>query len=238
MKGIALTGIIGACALALASAAPAEDLTIVSRVELGKGKTATSTQYLTASKVRTSDGENDTIMDFSTGRLVVINGKKKEYYETSLQDMAAAMQKMQQEMAGSPVAGMFGKVEDVKVEKGTETKKVAGYDTQHWVLSMGEGLRFDMWAAPSIEAPTQYYDARKSLYLAMGPMGQRFQKMVDEMRKVKGFPLATRVTAKMMMIKMDSLTEATEVRKGPIPASAFEIPAGYKRKDAPFKKAA
>ena len=238
MKGIVLTGIIASVALALASVAPAEDLTIVSRVEMGKGKTVTSTQYLTSTKVRTSDGENDTIMDFSTGRLTVINGKKKEYYETSLQDMAESMQKMQQELANSPMAGMFGKVQDVKVEKGTEAKKVAGYDTQHWILTMGEGMRFDMWAAPSVEAPTQYYDARKSLYLAMGPMGQRFQRMTEEMRKVKGFPLATRITAKMMMIKMDTYTEATEVRKGAIPASAFEVPAGYKKKEAPFKKAA
>jgi hypothetical protein len=224
--------------LALAPAAAAEDLTIVSRVDLGKGKTATTTQYLSSDKVRTSDGENDTIVDFSTGRLVVVNDKKKEYYETSLQDMAAAMQKMQQELAGSPMAGMFGKVEDVTVAKGGEPKKVAGYDTEHWIMSMGDGLKFELWAAPALQAPTQYYDARKSLYLAMGPMGQRFQKMIDEMRKVKGFPLATRITAKLMMVKMDTLTEATEVRKGAIPASAFAVPAGYKRKDPPFKKAA
>jgi hypothetical protein len=76
------------------------------------------------------------------------------------------------------------------------------------------------------------------MYAAMGPMGPRFQKMVEEMRKVKGFPLATRVSAKMMMVKMDTLTEATEVKKGPIPASAFEVPAGYAKKDPPFKKAA
>lgn len=238
MKGFAAKGIMTAGALALATAVSAEDLTIVSQVDLGKGKTTTSTQYLTSDKVRTSDGERDTIVDFGSGRMVMIDNKKREYSETSLQEMAAAMQKMQQELAGSPMAGMFGKVGDVTVEKGTEPKKIAGYDTQHWIMTMGEGLRFDLWAAPALQAPTQYYDARKSLYAAMGPMGQRFQKMVDEMRKVKGLPLATRVTAKMMMIKMDTYTEATEVRKGAIPASAFEVPAGYKKKDPPFKKAA
>lgn len=238
MKGFAAKGIMTAGALALAAAVSAEDLTIVSRVDLGKGKTTTSTQYLTSDKVRTSDGERDTIVDFGSGRMVMIDNKKREYSETSLQEMAAAMQKMQQDLAGSPMAGMFGKVGDVTVEKGTEPKKIAGYDTQHWIMTMGEGMRFDLWAAPALQAPTQYYDARKSLYAAMGPMGQRFQKMVDEMRKVKGLPLATRVTAKMMMIKMDTYTEATEVRKGAIPASAFEVPAGYKKKDPPFKKAA
>jgi hypothetical protein len=238
MKALALRGIIAAGAMAVAAAATAEDLTIVSRVEAGKGKVSTSTQYLTRDKVRTSDGESDTILDLASGRLVIINHKKSEYYETSLQDMAAAMQKLQQDMAKGPMAAMFGQVENVKVEKGTGARKIAGYDTEAWVMSMGEGLRFDVWSAPALEVPTQYYEARKSLYAAMGPMGPKFQKMVEEMRKVKGFPLATRISAKMMMVKMETLTEATEVKKGPIPASAFEVPAGYKKKDSPFKKAA
>ena len=211
MKGFAFKGIVGAGVLAAATIGAAEDLTIVSRVDLGKGKTTTTTQYMSKDKVRTSDGENDTIVDFGSGRLVIINEKKKEYYETSMQEMAAAMQKMQQDLAGSPMASMFGKVEDVKVVKGTEPKKIAGYDTEHWIMSMGEGLRFDVWSAPALEVPTQYYEARKSLYAAMGPIGQKFQKMFDEMRKVKGFPLATRVSAKIMMVKMDTLTEATDV---------------------------
>jgi hypothetical protein len=237
MKALTIKSVAGAV-LVLAAAASAEDLTIVSRVDMGKGKTSTSTQYLAKDKVRTSDGESGTILELATGRIVIINEKKKEYYETSLQDLAAAMQKLQDQMKGSPMAGMFGKVEDVTVVKGTEPKKIAGYDTEHWVMSMGDALRFDVWAAPALEVPTQYYEARKSVYAAMGPMGPRFQKMVEEMRKVKGFPLATRISAKMMMVKMDTLTEATEVKKGPIPASAFEVPAGYTKKEPPFKKAA
>ena len=35
---------------------------------------------------------------------------------------------------------------------------------------------------------------------------------------------------------MQIASEATEVRKGAIPPSAFEVPAGYKKKETPFKK--
>lgn len=237
MKGTALTLVIGACALAFASAAPAEDLTIVSTVDMGKGKTATTTQYFTAGKIRTGDGQTDTIMDVASGRMTMIDHKKKEYYEISLDDMAATLQKLEKDMQGSPLAGMF-KVQEVTVEKGTQPKKIAGYDTEHWILNMGEGMHWEMWAAPALQVPTQYYEASKSRYLAMGPMGRRFVNMVDAMRKVKGYPLATRMSTKMMMMKMDTYTEATEVKKGAIPASAFEVPAGYKKKDSPFKKAA
>jgi hypothetical protein len=238
MKRFALKGIMAAAALALAGSAAAEDITIVSTVDMGKGKTTTSTQYMGSDRVRTSDGENDTIVEFGTGRLVMINNGKKEYYETSLQDMAAAFQKMEKDLGGSPMAGLLGKVEDVQVTKGTQPRKVAGYDTEHWIMTMGENMKFEVWAAPSLAVPTRYYEARKAQYAAMGPMGKRFEKMFSEMSAIKGMPLATTMTAKIMMVKMDVKTEATEVRKGPIPASAFEVPAGYKKKNAPFKAAA
>jgi hypothetical protein len=39
-----------------------------------------------------------------------------------------------------------------------------------------------------------------------------------------------------MGTNMSFVSEATEIRKGAIPATAFAIPAGYQKKDAPFKK--
>ena len=69
----------------------------------------------------------------------------------------------------------------------------------------------------------------------MGPMGKRFEKVFDAMRKVKGFPIAMSSTVNMMGMNMQFASEATEVRKGAIPASAFQLPAGYKKKDSPFK---
>ena len=41
--------------------------------------------------MRTTDGENDTIVDVGTGRYVMINHKKKEYYEFTREEMLAAM---------------------------------------------------------------------------------------------------------------------------------------------------
>jgi hypothetical protein len=44
------------------------------------------------------------------------------------------------------------------------------------------------------------------------------------------------MSSKMMTKTLERTSEATEVKKGPIPASAFEVPAGYAKKDSPFKK--
>jgi len=213
-----------------------DDLTIVSKVNVGKDAPKTATQYVSRDRIRHSDGDNDTIIEYASGRIVMINHKKKEYFETSMAEMGRHLQEVEAQMQGNPVVEkMMGKVSEVEVQKVSGVRSIAGYDTQQYVLSMGDSLKFDVWVAPALEAPTQYYDARKAAYAGMGPMGQRFEKMFDEMRKLKGMPLAMGVNAKTMMLKQETFTEAVEVRKGSVPPSAFEIPVGYKKKESPFR---
>lgn len=232
--------VLAVLSLALAASAPAaaEDLTIVSRVTSPKGGAGgTQTQYISAEMVRTSDGESDTILDLATGKLVLVNNRKKEYSETTLDEMRSFMGQLDAAMAGNPVMQkMLGNVAEVSVQKGAQTRTIAGYETNQYVLSMGEGMRFEIWAAPAINPPVQYFDARKALYATLGPLSKRFDAMFDEMKKIKGFPLATTIDYKMMMVRQQTLTEATEVRKGPIAASVFEVPAGYKKVASPFAK--
>jgi hypothetical protein len=230
------TVLVSAFGLAVLAALPGfgEDLTIVSTVKGGKNQTLTATQYLSKDKARTSNGDSDTIVDYATGAMTMIDNRKREYWQTTAAEMAAMFDQLQQ--AGALGGLLGGNVTDVSVQKVDGSKKVAGYDCVHYLLSMGDDMKFDIWAAPDLAAPQQYYDASKAPYAAMGPMGRRYQKMFDEMKRVKGFPLSMGISAKMMMVKIDTLSEATEVKKDPIPASVFEVPAGYKKKDAPFKK--
>jgi len=53
---------------------------------------------------------------------------------------------------------------------------------------------------------------------------------------VKGYPLSTAVILRTPFTRTQTLEEATEVRKGPIPASTFDIPSGYKKVRAPFER--
>jgi hypothetical protein len=208
-----------------------EELTIVSRTTLNDRAPTTTTQYIGQSRIRSSDGENDTIMDVAGGRFIVVNHQKKEFYEFTDADLKAAMQKFEAQMSG-PMAGMMekmmgGPVGEVKVVKGA-SRKVAGYDCTDYTLTMGDNMSYQICATQALALPTQYYDALKTRYQMMGPMGRRFGKMYDAMKEIKGFPIAVKA------FKVRSSSEATEIKKGPIPASAFEVPAGYKKKDAPF----
>jgi Domain of unknown function (DUF4412) len=219
-------------ALALA----AEDLTVISKVTIG-GRTGTGTQYLSSSKSKSSDAETDTIIDFPTGQMTFIEHRSKSYWETSLEEMSAYMDRLYRDVKDNPMlASMFGGSDAVSVEKGKGSRKIAGYACDDYTMKMGENFVFEICAAPALQPPPQYYEGRKLSYAAMGPMGKRFAAMFDEMKKIKGFPLASDVDADMGMVKMQVTSEATEVKKGAISATTFEIPAGYKKKASPFKR--
>jgi hypothetical protein len=223
---------------AFASALPlaAEDLTVISKVTVGD-ESGTSTQYMTATKSKSSDGQNDTIIDFPTGQMTFIDHKSKSYWETTLEEMASYTDRLYRDVKDNPMlASIFGGPDAVTVEKGKGSRKIAGYACDDYTMKMGESFVFEICAAPALQPPPQYYEGRKLSYAAMGPVGKRFGKMFDEMTKVKGYPLVSDMDVDMGMMKMKTSSEATEVRKGAIPASTFDVPAGYKKKSSPFKR--
>ena len=227
------------CCAAVPVLAGAEEITIVSKTTVKQGSPTTSTQYIGADRVRTSDGENDAIIEVATGRMTIINHKKREYYEVTREEMQASLQKLEQQMSG-PMGAMMekmmgGKAGEVTVQKGA-SRKVAGYDCTNYTFTLGENMRYENCMASALQLPSAYYDALKSPYTMMGPMGKRFEKLFDAMREVKGMPIAMSSTVSLMGMNMQITSEATEVRKGTIPPSAFEVPAGYKKKETPFKK--
>jgi hypothetical protein len=129
-----------------------------------------------------------------------------------------------------------GDVGQITVRKGTAARKIAGYDCVQYVMSMGDDIVIDLWVTPALEQPLQVTEAMKAQYAAAGPAGRRMLAMYDERKKIKGLPLATDMDIKFLGKKIAMHTEATEVRRGPIPPDAFAIPAGYKKKNSPFQR--
>ena len=217
----------------------AEDLTVISRTSAGddKSESRLSTHYMSSTKSRTTDGQNDTIIEFKTGRYVFVNHKKKEYWETTAEEMAAYMDKLEKDVKGNPIwEAILGEPGAVKVEKGGTSRKVAGYDCDDYSMSMGTNFVLEFCAAKGLQPPPQYFEGRRLSSAAMGPMGNRYVKMFEEMKKIEGFPLATETHIDMGAVKQTSFTEATEVKKGAIPDSVFAIPAGYAKKPSPLKE--
>ncbi len=251
-----LVTVAAAAAALLALPAFAEDLTIVYKVT-GGSSPGTATTYYSASKMRNSGPEFDSIVEYGAGRIISIDHKKKEYSEITLAEMQAAMARMEQaaakmneQMAGMPPAMrekmeqmMGGAAGAVTVTKGA-VRKVAGYDCQDYTIAMGTSTTFHVCATTALTLPPASADFRKYGSLAMGaavnsPLFKSLAKITDEMMKIQGVPLAESSSMKMLGKSIESSKEATEVKKGPIPASAFDVAAvapGYKKVPHPLTK--
>ena len=256
---VAAAGAAVLCALPVL----AEDLTIVYKTT-GSAGPGTSTTYFSAEKMRTSDAERDTIIEYGPGRIVSIDHKKKEYSEITLAEMEAAMKaaaaqmeqasaQMQQQMANMPPA-MREKMEAmmgtggagaVTVTKGT-VRKVAGYDCQNYDVKMAATMDMVVCASTAIKPPAPNVDPSKyasvagpAAALAANPMFKGMAKLGEEMKKIQGFSLAESTSLKMMGRNFESTKEATDVKTGAIPASAFDVASiakGYKKVDNPVLK--
>lgn len=215
--------------------AGAEDLTIVSTVTTPRGTTRTQTQYLAGSRMRLTGDERDTVVDLVAGTVTILDNRRKEYSVTTVEELRAFVDQIDAAMAGRPLFdGSVGALSGVTVEKGTGGRKIAGYDTEPYVLTMGDSLRMEVFMTTALDPPAHYFDARKIVYASLGPLGRRFDRLYDEMKKIKGFPLATSLDYRLRVARRQITTEATEVRKGPIPDSTFVVPSDYKKIDSPF----
>ncbi len=221
--------------LGAALALPAQDLTIVSKVAFGD-RESDATQYITPERSRSSSRDSDSMVSFADGKITLIDHRKKEYWEATLEQMEDYWDRTARKLRTSGAGDMWDLRAEPKLEKLPGKQKFAGYDCEHWSLSVGDALEVDFWAAPGLRAPERYYDGRRLAAVSMGPMGALFQKMYDELKKVKGYPLSTAVILRTPFTRTQTLEEATEVRKGLIPASVFEVPSGYRKIRGPFEK--
>ena len=245
--------------LSAALPAIAEDLTIVSKVTHDDGPAETSTSYISSDHVRMSQPDgNEAMVDLKSGQMSVLDGKKKTYYVITRQDMDAMaakiqeqmnspeMKKAQEQMKNLPpeiqqrMGGMFA----VDVEKTGTTRTIAGYKCENWTVTIGQFSRTEECVTNELKFPMQawdtyrgYTDSMKNLMTAMGPMARSLEKMQDQFKKMKGFPLASTTTTNIMGRKSATASEVTAIKRGAIPASAWEIPAGYTKVDSPMMKA-
>jgi hypothetical protein len=245
-------------ALALAAGAGAafaasDDLTIVSK-HIKDGKPAgVTTSYLASDHVRMAGGEgHEAIIDLKTGTMTNLDSGKKTYYTVTKEDMKQLQAKMQEQMntpemkqAMEAMASMGVSINvSVDVKKTGASRKVAGFGCEEWTITMGTMTSIKECVTSELQYPVHAWDTykefsegMKSLMSAMGPMAKSGADLAEKLKAMKGFPVATTTSVDIMGHKSTSETEVTEVRRGAIPASAWEIPPGYTKVENPMLKA-
>lgn len=252
MRTSILTAVILVTATAQAVAA-SDDLTIVSK-NIHNGKPAgNSTSYLASDHVRMAQGNgNEMIVDAQTGVMTTLDGKKKTYYTTTRQDvqqmsakMAAMMNDPKTQQGMQMMQKMTGAMaESYEVKDTGVTRQIAGFSCEEWTITMGgisttrECLTTALqYPAHALDVFKEFSQSMQSTMSAFGPMAKASAGLAEKRKAMKGFSVATSSATEIMGIKMSEETEVVEVRRGSIPASTWEIPAGYTQVENPMLKA-
>ena len=250
--------------LAAGAASASDDLTIVSKHTHDGKPAGTSTSYLASDHVRMAREEgHESIVDLKTGVMTMLDGKKKTYYTITKQDLEQLKVKLQEQMNSpemkrsqdemkkmSPedrkkmesLMGGMSTVLDVK--KTGATRKIAGYGCEEWMITIGEVSKTRECLTSELQYPAHAWDtyrdfseSMKSMMSAFGPMAKSGAEMAEKLKNMKGFPLAASTAIDIMGHSSTTESEVIEVRRGSIPASAWEIPAGYTKIENPMLKA-
>ncbi len=224
-----------AAVLLVPALASAQDFTLVGTTTAA-GRQLQKTDYITANATRTSMGDgSEVILRLDQKKMYVLRPAQKTYSEITFDEMqalaskaAAALDNLPPEAAAQmqKMMGGMGGGGQVTVTHVGPGENIAGYATEKYHIVLGTMMEGDLWAAPDLVLPPMFYDAMK----AATPANPVFdmKKLYDEYKKIKGMPLKTVTTTKMMGRSMTSTTVTTRVDKSPIPASTFEVPAGFK----------
>jgi len=202
--------------------------------------------WLGANAART-DHENGTTMIFLGDKkvLYMIDNNKQTYAEMPMDfdkmfeaaateagagedpEKAEAMKKMPGFMKNM-MKGMMGNM-SAKVTETGETKKIGSWDCRKYLVEMDMGMgtsSAETWATEDLRID---YSLAFTMANAMMAGQPGFEKIVQEMKKIKGVVVLQTATVKMMGSEVTTATELLECVDKGVPAGNYDVPAGYKK---------
>lgn len=214
--------LIVAAMLILAIPATA-DLKVVQKTHTGavmgqETPDQTQTIYATSKWIRQDMGDKMAIIfDGASGKMTMINFADKTYSIVDMEQVKSMM---------AMASGMMGEIK-ATVTPTQKNAKVGKWNTQIWKLQLTSNMfniDMDLYATTEITMPAVYDGFSKQWGALMGPMS----KMIEEMQKVKGYPVKTVGKVSVMGQNVETTTEVLEVSTAALPESLFKIPAGFK----------
>jgi hypothetical protein len=210
---------------------------------------STKVYYYSSQFMRINDAKEkkDTLMDFASFVSYEIDHKKKLVSFIKLEDMTTMMELLAAEMGkkkgedmskAAKILGDYSGASLSVVKGGNEV--VAGRACTEWTISYGKMVN-KFSAAPSLELPIPPDTLAKAnslkdaammmLGMVMPGFGEAFTKISDEVAKINGVHLKIENAMPVGPMTIKNSLKATKIEEGPIPASVFELPKGYKEED-------
>ncbi len=197
-----------------------------------------------AARTDMETGKTSTILLPEQKLIIMIDHNKKEYSEMTLDfgklfDEAAAAEAVQDPETAEAMKKMPGFMKNMmkgamggmsaKVTETGETKKIGDYNCRKYLIEMsimGTETKGETWATEDIQIDYAKAFAAANAMQATMP---GFEKVLQEMRKVKGVVVYQTTVSKIMGSEATSTTELVEASEKAAPAGHFAVPAGYQK---------
>jgi len=117
----------------------------------------------------------------------------------------------------------------VSVKETGETQKIKDWKCKKYIMTMkmmGTTSTSEVWATEDIKIDYELY---MTLRLSMMPKTPGLEKMLEEMKKIKGLIVLSTGTTSMMGTDVKTTQELLEVSEKSAPAGTYEVPEGYKK---------
>lgn len=163
------------------------------------------------------------IFDLAKNMAYMVNHKSKTYVETTLPlDIT--------KLLPPEMAGMMGMMKaTVTVEPTSQTKTIGQWPCTLYKVSMNMmmmPMKFTIWASEKVPFNLNIYQDKVFGNLMKGTL-RLDDASVAEMKKVKGYWIASEMTMEMMGAKMGSTNQVVEISEKPAAAGVYSVPAGY-----------
>jgi hypothetical protein len=163
------------------------------------------------------------ILDLAAKRVYIVNPEKKEAMVMGL-DMLNTAGAMFKQM---------NKDAQLNVQSTGSTRTINGFKCTDYVISSTGAM--SMNSKQCVTKDVDYKD-----FEAFRPYAEGFVKMVlgdnAATKLPEGIAVVSQTTINMMGQKIDSTSELQSVKKEELPASDFEVPAGFTKKEMPGMK--
>jgi len=117
----------------------------------------------------------------------------------------------------------------VSVKETGETQKIKNWKCKKYIMTMkmmGTTSTSEIWATEDIKIDYELY---MTLGLSMMPKTPGLDKMLEEMKKIKGLTVLSTGTTSMIGTDVKTMQELLEVAEKSAPGGTYDIPSGYKK---------
>jgi len=219
----------------------AADVTLINHYRLINGDTLTRACYYSGKRVRVTGPDGREFMFNADGDTVTVIIHRRKTYWTGPRELADSLANKiiaQNRKGLSQISEMDAETwrqkmqafnDSIKVVQTFKSRKIAGLTCDQWILTAGTYMTNDQWIARSLSVANYGPELQKVVQSSiMDPLGRVLMRLMIDMRTKSGLALAGHTTFRTLSQSGSFEFRTIQVVTGPIPKSAWKIPAGYK----------